>query len=160
MLARRESHGSGHEEITVRIEQEEVDPEKTPLIVERARHLLLVVHADRQVHLAFREALAGTHWECRGAPSARTGLHMALERRPSLVALDVNLPGLDGREVLQLFQGHPELDELPVALLSGPGGSLTRLNAVAAGPYETVETDTPPRLLPARLDRILRMAGL
>lgn len=37
---------------------------------------------------------------------------------PDLILLDLNLPGIDGREVLREIKGHPEWRRIPVAVLS------------------------------------------
>ncbi len=39
-------------------------------------------------------------------------------RRPDLVLLDLNLPGLDGREVLAEMKQDPDLRRIPVAILT------------------------------------------
>lgn len=39
-------------------------------------------------------------------------------RRPDLVLLDLNIPGTDGREVLQRIRDHRELDALPIVVLT------------------------------------------
>ena len=38
--------------------------------------------------------------------------------RPSVVLLDLNLPGLDGRDVLKLVKSDPELRKIPVIVLT------------------------------------------
>jgi CheY-like chemotaxis protein len=38
--------------------------------------------------------------------------------RPSIVLLDLNLPGLDGREVLRMVKSDPELGKIPVIVLT------------------------------------------
>jgi CheY-like chemotaxis protein len=39
-------------------------------------------------------------------------------RRPDLILLDLNLPGLDGREVLAEIKSDPELSVIPVVVLT------------------------------------------
>ena len=41
--------------------------------------------------------------------------------RPSLVLLDLNLPGKDGREVLEEMKGDPDLRCIPVVVLTTSG---------------------------------------
>jgi len=38
--------------------------------------------------------------------------------RPNLIVLDLNLPRVDGSEILQIVRGTPELSEIPVLILS------------------------------------------
>ena len=38
--------------------------------------------------------------------------------RPDLVLLDLNLPGIDGREVLEQIKGDPALAQIPVVILT------------------------------------------
>lgn len=40
------------------------------------------------------------------------------QRRPDLILLDLNLPGLDGREVLAEIKSDPELAVIPVVILT------------------------------------------
>lgn len=49
----------------------------------------------------------------RGRHAARAGAPM-----PALVLLDLNLPKLDGREVLQAIRTHPATRRLPVVMLT------------------------------------------
>ncbi len=39
-------------------------------------------------------------------------------RRPDLVLLDLNLPKMDGRQVLERMRNHPELRRIPVVALT------------------------------------------
>jgi CheY-like chemotaxis protein len=38
--------------------------------------------------------------------------------RPDLILLDLNLPGMDGREVLQEIKGDPNLRRIPVVIMT------------------------------------------
>lgn len=42
----------------------------------------------------------------------------AERRRPDLILLDLNLPRMDGREVLTEVKGDPELTDIPVVILT------------------------------------------
>ena len=38
--------------------------------------------------------------------------------RPNIILLDLNLPGTDGREVLRIIKGNPDLQKIPVIVLT------------------------------------------
>jgi len=48
----------------------------------------------------------------------RRGGRFAAASRPDLIMLDLNLPGLDGRQVLREIKADPELLAIPVIILS------------------------------------------
>ena len=52
------------------------------------------------------------------AETAEAGVEIAVERRPNLVVMDINLPGMDGFEALELMKGTAETDNIPVIALS------------------------------------------
>src|SRR5919198_5708458 len=57
---------------------------------------VLVVDADPSLRLLLRTTMAESHLEVREAGSAEQAASLVASWRPSLVILDVGLPGLDG----------------------------------------------------------------
>jgi CheY-like chemotaxis protein len=53
-----------------------------------------------------------------GAPAPQLGLDLARAHRPDVIVLDLNLPGMDGFEVLARLKGMPETSAIPVMALS------------------------------------------
>lgn len=60
---------------------------------------------------------------------------------PSLVVLDLNLPGRDGGELLDMMRGTPELHDIPVAVLSSFPTDVIRRRAARANCYMTKPSD-------------------
>ena len=61
--------------------------------------------------------------------------------RPDLVLLDLNLPGLDGRDVLLRIREDPELRGLAVVVLTGSDEEQEHLAALAADAFLTKPVD-------------------
>src|SRR3546814_5174839 len=52
------------------------------------------------------------------APSGSIGIDPAVARRPDIVILDLNLPDMDGFQVLAALRARPETRDLPVIALT------------------------------------------
>ena len=52
------------------------------------------------------------------AESGQQGIELAREIRPSLITLDVLMPGLDGWSVLQELKRDPDSQDIPVVMLT------------------------------------------
>jgi len=53
------------------------------------------------------------------APDGETGLEMARRYNPSAIVLDIQMPGIDGWEVLDELKRNPRTRHIPVLLVSG-----------------------------------------
>ena len=91
------------------VEDNPDDIELTRLAFDEAgiTHPLVVVHDG---------ALALDWLFARGAHAGRDPA-----QRPALVLLDLNLPKLDGRDVMQAIRAEPAFRDLPVVALSSSG---------------------------------------
>src|SRR5689334_6079515 len=84
--------------------------------------ILLVDDSAADVRLtleALKEAkLRNTIHVAYDGESALDFLRKPGQRRPDMILLDLNLPGMDGREVLAEIKGDPELSIIPVVVLT------------------------------------------
>jgi CheY-like chemotaxis protein len=65
-----------------------------------------------------RRLLAREGFDAVTACDGDEGLRLAAELKPSLITLDVFMPGLDGWDVLQRLKADPALREIPVVMLT------------------------------------------
>jgi twitching motility two-component system response regulator PilG len=56
-----------------------------------------------------------------------------LERPPDLIFLDINLPRIDGFDLLHLLKSHPGFDQMTVVILSSRDSVLDRMKCRLAG---------------------------
>lgn len=77
--------------------------------------------------------LAQAGYEMHWAEEGLKGFEMALEIKPDLLLLDINLPGLSGFEVATKFRQHPELKQTPIVALTAKTQRSDRETALVAG---------------------------
>ncbi len=77
--------------------------------------------------------LAQAGYEMHWAEEGLKGFEMAMELKPDLVLLDINLPGLSGFEVATKFRQQPELKDLPIIALTAKTQKSDRETALVAG---------------------------
>ncbi|MFN2508337.1 MAG: ATP-binding protein, partial [Chthoniobacterales bacterium] len=72
-----------------------------------------------------------------------TGLNLARQHRPDLILLDVNLPDIDGRELLLRLRAEPDCATIPVVVISADAtpGQIERLRSAGAVEYLTKPLD-------------------
>ncbi len=105
---------------TVRMPVRVREPE--PLIQEdlppgKARgHTILVIDDDPAARDLLRRYLEREGFTAETAADGEEGLRRASELRPDVVVLDVQMPGMDGWEVLSRFKSTPDLAEIPVVM--------------------------------------------
>jgi len=77
------------------------------------------------------------------AMQGRLGIGLARQHRPDVVLLDIHLPDMPGREVLQLLRSYPETRDTPVVIISADATKtqIARLTADGATGYLTKPLD-------------------
>ena len=69
------------------------------------------------------------------------GIHEGtpLKRRPKLILLDLNLPKINGLEVLKRIKSHPEAKNIPVVVLTGSKNWMDWTNALSLGVAQYID---------------------
>ncbi|MGH9092209.1 MAG: response regulator, partial [Acidimicrobiales bacterium] len=83
-----------------------------------ARATILVVDDDPSARDLLTRFLRREGYTVLTAASGEQAIPLAREHRPSVITLDVMMPGMDGWEVLRRFKGDPDLAPIPVVLLT------------------------------------------
>ena len=84
---------------------------------------ILVIEDDADIRNLLHFNLEKEGFTSIEAGDGVTGLAMAREQKPSLVLLDLMLPGMDGFEVLRQLRGNDATKNLPVVILSALNSS-------------------------------------
>lgn len=78
------------------------------------------------------------------AGDAETGIQRALEEKPALILMDIQLPGMDGLEATRIIKGNPDLQHIPVVALTSYAmqGDEERAREAGCSGYITKPIDT------------------
>jgi len=80
---------------------------------------VLIVDDGKVIRMQVRDMLPKETFEVLEAKDGVEGLNLIREQRPSLILLDFFMPRMNGWEVLAQMQAHPELQTIPLVVMSG-----------------------------------------
>ncbi len=80
---------------------------------------LLIIDDEPAVHTLLDLLLRPLSLGVAHAMSGDDGLGMLAEYQPDLILLDLQMPGLDGLDVLNKLQGNPQTAQIPVIVHTG-----------------------------------------
>ena len=117
---------------------------------------ILVVDDDTDFRAGLRMALEMKGYQVEEASNGQEALTRLTEKPPLLVLLDLQMPVMNGREMLQRMRAQPELKEVPVVIISGFGfeweAELMGAQGYIGKPFEPQELEsTIANLLRPRL---------
>lgn len=92
---------------------------------------VLIVDDEEDIREAVSEALSNEGYEVHGAGDGAQALEAARELRPSLVLLDLMMPGMNGWEFCAAQRNDPEISRIPVVVVSALG----RVNGLDAAGF-------------------------
>ncbi|HJQ25775.1 MAG TPA: response regulator [Blastocatellia bacterium] len=99
---------------------------------------LLIVEDDATVREMLALVLSGAGFDVVTAPDGQAGLDRAWCERPDLILTDLEMPNLDGIQMILGLRREPELQAIPVLVLSAvPQGTLRQ--AISAGAAEALQ---------------------
>ncbi len=79
---------------------------------------ILVVDDDIMTQNMLKTTLAKAGYNPVVASNGMEAIKLATERRPSIIILDIMMPGIDGGEVADILRKDPKTREIPIIFLS------------------------------------------
>lgn len=120
---------------------------------------VLVIDDDEELRTLVKAMLVSVGHQVEEALDGQDGLRIFKERSADLVITDINMPGMDGHEVIVAFRDLNK--EVPIVAMSG-GGAVSKddllLNAAALGAVEVIVKPFEYRQLVGAVGRALARA--
>lgn len=95
--------------------------------------LIMLVDDTPENLSLLRQILAAANHETSALPDGELAIAACRKRKPDLILLDVNMPGLDGFEVCRRLKSDPSLADIPILFLSALSNPEDKLAAFEAG---------------------------
>lgn len=86
--------------------------------LEQKRSVLYIEDNPANLRLVEQILMSVPDLHMWSAPEPLLGLELAMEHLPDLILLDINLPGMDGFEVLKQLKSKKASSEIPVIAIS------------------------------------------
>ncbi len=114
---------------------------------------VLIIEDDPRTAELIATYLQREGFQPLSANDGRRGLQMIRAHQPSLVILDIMLPGMDGWDVCREMR---RFTDIPVIMLTARGDEIDRISGLTLGADDYVVKPFSPRELMARVRAILR----
>jgi two-component system, cell cycle response regulator DivK len=98
-----------------------------------ANELILVVEDNDKNRKLVRDVLTFKGYAIIEAETGEEGVRLAQERHPSLVLMDIRLPGIDGIEALRRLRAEEATREIPVMAMTASVMTADRQKITDAG---------------------------
>jgi CheY-like chemotaxis protein len=116
----------------------------------------LVIDDNRQMADSVCQMIKLLGVKARPAYGPRDGLLLLKDHTPNIVFLDIQMPGLDGFEVLSFLRREPRLKEIPVVIVTSDDQPETAQKARRTGALLTLVKPVTVETL----ERVLRTVKL
>ncbi len=90
-------------------------------------------------------------YEVVSAASGQEGIALAAEAEPSLILLDIQLPGMDGYAVAKQLRSNPVLGSIPIVAVTSYAMAGDREKCLAAGCNGYIEKPINPETFVAEI---------
>ena len=116
---------------------------------------ILVVEDQDDNRQIIRDLLSAKGYELVEATTGEEGLNLATTGKPDLILMDIQLPGMDGYEVTRRIKAKPELNHIPIIVVTSYALSGDDKKAFDAGCNGYVTKPFSPRVLLAKIREFL-----
>jgi len=121
--------------------------------------LILVVEDEEDIQELLEYTLQNSGYRVDVTDRGEEALELVTENAPSLMVLDLMLPGLDGLEVCRRLKGNEATGSLPVIILTAKGEEEDVIAGFEAGADDYITKPFSPKVLSARVAAVLRRSA-
>lgn len=128
-----------------------VKPIKSAADTSRESMLVLLVDDDEDVRILARKSLSRAGYTVISAESGPEALALLAGQTPDVLILDLNMPDMDGFEVLRRVRGNEATRSVPVVVLTAQGDEESARRSFELGATDFLAKPFTPPQLDARI---------
>jgi len=98
-----------------------------------AGELVLIIEDNEKNRKLVRDVLNVKGYKTIESDAAEEGIELAIEKSPSLILLDIQLPGMDGIAALKHLKTHPRTKSMPIIAITASAMMYNRVTMLAEG---------------------------
>ena len=98
-----------------------------------AGELILIVEDNANNRMLVRDVLQSRGYQTAETDNGEEGVRLARERRPALILMDIQLPGINGMDALKLLRADAETRDIPVMAVTASAMTHDRQKIMATG---------------------------
>jgi two-component system, cell cycle response regulator DivK len=98
-----------------------------------AGELILIIEDNEKNRKLVRDVLNVKGYKTIESETAEEGLKLAIEKSPSLILMDIQLPGMDGITALKKLRAEPTTKNIPAVAITASAMTYNRLTMMAEG---------------------------
>ncbi len=118
---------------------------------------IILVVDDDVTSLKLATGILDKEYRVAAATSGPMTFKYLEKNRPNLILLDINMPDMNGFEVMDKLQENPDYAKIPVIFLTASQGPQIEAECLQAGGVDFVSKPYVPMVLKSRVQRILEL---
>lgn len=121
-----------------------------------ANEKILVVDDEEHIAELISYNLTSNGYKVITANNGIDAIKLAIEEKPSLILLDLMIPGKDGYDVCKEVRGNSEVKNIPIIMLTAKSEELDKILGLELGADDYITKPFSVRELLARVKAVLR----
>jgi putative two-component system response regulator len=118
----------------------------------------ILIVDDNVINIKTAKNILQDEYKVATATSGADAFKILEQMIPDLILLDVNMPDMDGFQVLERLKGRPETENVPVIFLTAEQSPEMETRALAAGAEDFVAKPFIPSVLQRRISRCIQVS--
>lgn len=120
------------------------------------KNVILVVDDDK-TNLSLAQRILGPQYRIAAAGSGEAALKYLEMHRPDLILLDINMPEMDGFEVMEKLRSNIHTESIPVIFLTADSLAETEIKCFQMGAMDFVTKPFVPDILLSRVSKTIEL---